>query len=288
MSGKVLCMSRPIAPPARTLLRWQFSPCEQVEFVQACMGVCGLAGHFHDVWSVGLILAGACRFTTGGVEHVAPTGSVFILPPYEWHVCGAADQDVRYAVLYVEVAVMCQQAPRLAAGVGHLRQRVWRAQPGMQSLFDAAAHLRHMSAACDWLAALDQVLQATLPPRPSAPASHEALHPLQQHFHVHWAAPLDLAEEESRLTHSRWHTIRTFHRATGLAPGVYLRQLRVQKSRHWLADPGCSLADIALQLGFADQAHFTRVFKQFYGVTPGRLRTLLMRSALDSQPERGH
>ena len=52
-----------IAPnSARSILKWQVSPCEQVEFVRASMGVCGLPRHFHDVWSVGLILQGSCSF----------------------------------------------------------------------------------------------------------------------------------------------------------------------------------------------------------------------------------
>jgi len=35
------------------------------------------------------------------------------------------------------------------------------------------------------------------------------------------------------------------------------------------------LADIALDAGFADQSHFTRVFKQITGTTPGAYRSLL-------------
>ncbi|WP_333904326.1 helix-turn-helix domain-containing protein, partial [Achromobacter insolitus] len=35
---------------------------------------------------------------------------------------------------------------------------------------------------------------------------------------------------------------------------------------------GLALADAAHAVGFADQAHLTRVFKQVYGSTPGVLR----------------
>lgn len=272
-------VARQIQPPARAILRWQVSACEQVEFVQARMGPCGLAGHFHDVWSVGLILRGACRFSAGGADHHAPTGNVFILPPYELHACGAASADVVYAVLYVDAAVMQQQAPRLAAQVRDTAQRVWLAQAGTQALLDEAAHLTRMSAACRWLAALEQALVPASPPLP--PQLAGTLHPLQQLFHARWAEAIELAEAELSLAHSRWHTIRTFRRATGLTPGAYLRQLRVQKSRHWLSAGRRSLAEIALQLGFADQAHFSRVFKQVYGVPPGRLKKLLTRAPGD-------
>jgi AraC-like DNA-binding protein len=34
------------------------------------------------------------------------------------------------------------------------------------------------------------------------------------------------------------------------------------------------LAEVALTAGFADQAHFTRIFRSAYGVTPGRYARL--------------
>jgi AraC family transcriptional regulator len=35
-----------------------------------------------------------------------------------------------------------------------------------------------------------------------------------------------------------------------------------------------SLAQIALEAGFADQSHFTRAFRRHFGVTPGRYRAM--------------
>jgi AraC family transcriptional regulator len=39
-----------------------------------------------------------------------------------------------------------------------------------------------------------------------------------------------------------------------------------------LQDENCSLTDIALATGFADQSHFTRAFRRVLGVTPGNWR----------------
>ena len=35
---------------------------------------------------------------------------------------------------------------------------------------------------------------------------------------------------------------------------------------------GGRLAEVATRLGFADQAHLTRWFRRYYGVTPGAYR----------------
>lgn len=263
---------------ARAILKWQVSPCEQFEFVRASMGVCGLPQHFHDVWSVGLILQGSCSFSANGQSHQAPIGSLFILPPYELHVCGAASGDVVYAVLYVEDTVMQAVAPRFSAQVMRQSQRVWHGQArpadstdparSRQAVFDEAVRISSVGAALDWLACLDEVLVES-PSSSCTPAPRQlVLHPLQRWFHGHWSQELDLAQAERAMPRSRSQVIRSFRNVTGLTPGAYLRQLRVQKSRRLIGQ--MPLAELAQQLGFSDQAHFSREFKRVFGMAPGR------------------
>ncbi len=69
------------------------------------------------------------------------------------------------------------------------------------------------------------------------------------------------------------HVATTFKRAYGQSVGTTLRRLRLEQARRSLArDPDCTLADAALQAGFADQSHFTRHFSRLFGVTPGAYR----------------
>ena len=50
------------------------------------------------------------------------------------------------------------------------------------------------------------------------------------------------------------------------------RRLRIDFARHRMNDPDVSLATIADEAGFADQAHFSRAFKRVTGATPARYR----------------
>jgi AraC-like DNA-binding protein len=70
---------------------------------------------------------------------------------------------------------------------------------------------------------------------------------------------------------SRYAAYRAFRHAYGLAPSDYQRQLRVQTARRLLS-AGASPAQVAADAGFADQAHLTRWFRRYYGVTPGAYR----------------
>ena len=68
------------------------------------------------------------------------------------------------------------------------------------------------------------------------------------------------------------HLARSFRTALGETIGEYVRRRRVEQSLHALARPELSLAEIAAAAGFADQAHFGRVFKRHFGTTPGARR----------------
>jgi AraC family transcriptional regulator len=70
---------------------------------------------------------------------------------------------------------------------------------------------------------------------------------------------------------------RTFHRHTRMSVGEYVQQLRVRGAEARLRDLERTLAEIALEVGFADQSHMTRVFRRVTGRTPGATRDTLTR-----------
>jgi AraC-like DNA-binding protein len=63
-----------------------------------------------------------------------------------------------------------------------------------------------------------------------------------------------------------------FKAATGMAPHQWQLKIRVERAKALLATSDHSLPALAQELGFADQAHFTRVFRKLCGTTPARWR----------------
>lgn len=60
---------------------------------------------------------------------------------------------------------------------------------------------------------------------------------------------------------------------TGTTPAQYILHLRLDHARQLMLDhPEWTLAEVADRCGFADQPHFTRVFRRIYGITPRAAR----------------
>ena len=68
------------------------------------------------------------------------------------------------------------------------------------------------------------------------------------------------------------HLARVFRRAWGCTPGDLMRWRRLERSCELLERTRLPLAEIALSVGFVDQAHMTHAFRARYGWTPGQWR----------------
>lgn len=67
-------------------------------------------------------------------------------------------------------------------------------------------------------------------------------------------------------------TLRRRLQTEGSSLGALLTQLRQELALHYLTDPGLSLMDITLLLGYAEQTSFTAAFKAWTGLPPGEYR----------------
>jgi AraC family transcriptional regulator len=84
----------------------------------------------------------------------------------------------------------------------------------------------------------------------------------------------DLALEElaALVGLSAKHFARAFRQSTGVPPHRWLIERRIARARELLTTGDLDLAEIGLACGFADQSHFTAVFRRGTGLTPGAYR----------------
>ncbi len=94
----------------------------------------------------------------------------------------------------------------------------------------------------------------------------------------HLADPVDLQTLVARSGYSAAQLTRLFRARTGLAPMAYLTQARMTQAAWMLAETRATIAEVARSVGYADQFHFSRRFRDVRGIAPSAYREAALRS----------
>ena len=70
--------------------------------------------------------------------------------------------------------------------------------------------------------------------------------------------------------------IRTFKNECGLSPIKFVYKAKIEKARAMFAEPDKSVKQVAVELGFADVYHFSRIFKEITNMPPGKYRQFIL------------
>jgi AraC-like DNA-binding protein len=90
--------------------------------------------------------------------------------------------------------------------------------------------------------------------------------------------PLSLDEVARAVGLSAFHLARLFRRHTGFSLHGYRTRVRLLRALDRLEEARGALTDLALELGFSSQSHFTDAFRRAFGVPPGAVRRSEVRS----------
>ncbi len=104
------------------------------------------------------------------------------------------------------------------------------------------------------------------------PADRALEHKISAYARRHLSKPLSLEDLAMEADMSKFHFSRTFKRMTGASPMEYVRRMRVEAAKTLLLSTPQPLKAIAPQVGFADEFHLSKVFRQVAGKAPGKIR----------------
>jgi AraC-like DNA-binding protein len=112
------------------------------------------------------------------------------------------------------------------------------------------------------------------PPAPQVQGglSRGALRRVAEYVEAHLSSSVDLATLAAVAGLSIHHFAREFKHSVGITPHHYVITKRVERAQDMLARTDLSLSEVALAVGFADQSHLARHFRQMLGTTPGQFR----------------
>lgn len=232
--------------------------------------------HFHDTYAIHLQERGTMSFLCDRPHAALKPGNINVLAPGIVHMCLPADDEMlnyrclfvspsflRYAVLDPGETRLPPLERLLCCGDIQLFQNLGDAHRSLETddnAFEAETLLTGGLAA---LAAHTTGKQDT------KTTAKEPRHvtTIREFLDVNYARRIALSELARLVALNPVYLVRSFRLSVGLPPHAYQRQMRLSKARQLLRS-GIPPAEVAGIVGFADQSHLTRLFKQTTGVTP--------------------
>ncbi|VVO00068.1 AraC family transcriptional regulator [Pseudomonas fluorescens] len=237
--------------------------------------------HAHEHFSIGAITAGRSTYVHEQSQFLVSTGTVVLMNPGDVHACNPIDnQPWSYLMLYVDTPWLTDLQHQL--GFSHdlafrrfsiTHNRDTLLYDGLKALYEVLVDqqqdvLRKHSAAVEFFTELQLRLNPLDPPlrEPNFKLERAA-----DYIRDHCTQMLKLEDICAAAQLSPSYLIRAFKQHYGMTPHAFLVNRRIQFAQDRLRS-GKLIADVALEAGFADQAHFQRAFKQHLAATPGQYR----------------
>lgn len=89
-----------------------------------------------------------------------------------------------------------------------------------------------------------------------------------EYIQAHLGSDLSLDTMADQIGMSRCYFATQFKQSMGITPHQYVNQQRIEKAKQCLRSQKSSISEIAIECGFSNQSHLTKVFKRQTGTTP--------------------
>ncbi|NUU36461.1 AraC family transcriptional regulator [Pseudomonas sp. C2B4] len=237
--------------------------------------------HSHAHFSIGAITAGRSTYVHEQSQSEVSAGTVVLMNPGDVHACNPInDQPWSYLMLYVDTLWLTDLQHQLGVSDDLAFRRFAATHTtdvvlfdGLKGLYDVLVDqqqdvLHKHSAAVEFFTEVQLRLNPVDQPlrEPNFKLARAA-----DFIRDHCTQILKLEDicEAAQLSPS--YLIRAFKQHYGMTPHAFVVNQRIQFAREQLRN-GKLIADVALEAGFSDQAHFQRAFKQHLAATPGQYR----------------
>ena len=230
-------------------------------------------GDQHPVFELTYVDSGSLHSVTEGQDLLLEQGDLLICAPGQWHMQYA---DIGVAPRFVTATFSLENWE-----IESLSQRIFHTTPRQSALLQQM--LQEQESAGDHaeemlLSLLTQLLillqrQESTPAPPSAAlpigsSENQIIRRAQQYITTHVREKLSVPGIAKGIDVSASYLTALFQKHLQISPGEYIRRIKLQESKQMIREGSLNMTQIASALQYSTIHHFSRQFKEKFGITP--------------------
>ena len=230
-------------------------------------------GEAHAVLELTYVDQGTLHSVADGTDLLLEQGDIVIYAPNQWHM-QYADMDVapRYVTISFDLG-----GGDLSPLYGH------KLHPDQSAITLLQAMLKEQELMDNYspdmiISQLTQLLLRLLRQSDSAPqklkasnslhAENEIIRKAQQYISSNIRDKLSVPLVARMVDISPSYMTALFHKHLQISPGEYIRRIKLQESKQMIRENALNFTEIAAALQYSTVHHFSRQFKDKFGITP--------------------
>ncbi|MBP3477982.1 MAG: helix-turn-helix transcriptional regulator [Oscillospiraceae bacterium] len=231
------------------------------------------SGEEHPMPELTYVDQGALHSVTDGQDILLKPGDIAIFGPNQWHMHYA---DMGVAPRYVTISFDLE-----GADISPLLNRKFTApQQAITLIQQMLQEQERMDAfSTDMIIAHLTSLMLLLLRQADSPASklrtsnavhseNEIIRRAQQYISSHIREKLSVPIVAQKVGVSPSYLTALFHKNLQISPGEYIRRIKLQESKQMIRENSMNFTEIAQALQYSTVHHFSRQFKEKFGLTP--------------------
>jgi len=230
-------------------------------------------GESHPMFELTYVDQGSMHSVADGQDFLLDQGEMVIYGANQWHMQYA---DIGIAPRYVtisfdlegnDLSILTNRKFKPPQAVVTLLQQMLREQERMESY------------ATDMIISLLSLLLLTLLRQTDVPdlklkasnsihSENEIIRRAQQYISNHIREKLTVPIVSRKVDVSPSYLTALFHKNLQISPGEYIRRIKLQESKQMIREDNLNFTEIAATLQYSTVHHFSRQFKEKFGITP--------------------
>ena len=231
-------------------------------------------GEAHPMLELTYVDQGSLHSVADGQDLLLKQGDMVLYGPHQWHMQYA---DIGVAPRYVTVTFEAS-----GLDIGNLTNRKFTAPQQAVALLQQMLRERDRMDECSGDMIISQLtmllislnrqteakVESKLQTSNSIHSENEIIRRAQIYVSTHIREKLSVPVVARQVDVSPSYLTALFHKNLQISPGEYIRRIKLQESKQMIRENNLNFTEIAAELQYSTVHHFSRQFKEKFGITP--------------------